>query len=329
MTWSVDQADCLDWLNSQPEDSADLVFGSGPYEDCRTYGIGFALKGQAWVDWMVAVFRASLRVCTGLVACVVEGKTEDFQYSCTPALLMADLHRAGICLRKPPIFHRVGIPGSGGPDWLRNDWEWIICATRGGELPWSDNTACGHAPKWAPGGEMSHRLTDGTKVNQWGGTHQVTGRNKHGEENNKGDRPSHILVKAGSNRRRLGTGKRELMGRRVTRGVKNGDTKTEDAYCPPAIANPGNVISLKVGGGLMGSKLAHLSEAPFPESLVEVFVLSFCKPGGTIIDPFCGSGTSGAVAVKWGRNFRGCDIRQSQVDNARRRISGVTPMLFV
>ena len=29
---------------------------------------------------------------------------------------------------------------------------------REGKLPWSDNTACGHPPKWAPGGEMSHRL---------------------------------------------------------------------------------------------------------------------------------------------------------------------------
>ena len=35
----------------------------------------------------------------------------------------ADLKRAGFNMRKPPVFHRVGIPGSGGPDWLRNDYE--------------------------------------------------------------------------------------------------------------------------------------------------------------------------------------------------------------
>jgi hypothetical protein len=63
---------------------------------------------------------------------------------------VADLHRAGFNLRKPPIFNRVGIPGSGGPDWLRNDYEFIVCTTRTGKLPWADNTACGHPPKWAP-----------------------------------------------------------------------------------------------------------------------------------------------------------------------------------
>jgi hypothetical protein len=40
---------------------------------------------------------------------------------------MAALHEAGFKLRKPPIFQRVGIPGSGGPDWLRNDYEFVVC----------------------------------------------------------------------------------------------------------------------------------------------------------------------------------------------------------
>jgi hypothetical protein len=141
--------DCLQVLASLPPDSVNLVFGSPPYEDARTYGIAYSLSGQAWVDWMVKVFQASLRVCAGLVAIVLEGRTQDFRWSAVPALLMADLHRAGIHLRKPPIFHRYGIPGSGGKDWLRNDYEFILCATRGGRLSWADPTACGQPPKYA------------------------------------------------------------------------------------------------------------------------------------------------------------------------------------
>ena len=60
--------------------------------------------------------------------------------------LMADLSRRGFHLRKPPIYRRVGIPGSGGSrdqhaasgggaDWWRNDYEFCICWTRGGKLP--------------------------------------------------------------------------------------------------------------------------------------------------------------------------------------------------
>jgi len=160
--------DCRAVLAGMEPGSVDLIFGSPPYEDCRTYGIDFALAGQEWVDWMVSVVQASLRVCRGLVAFVVEGRTRGFRWSATPALLMADLHRAGVHLRKPPAFERVGIPGSGGLDWLRNDYEFIVCCTNGGKLPWSDNTVMGHPPKYAPGGEMSHRTSNGSRVNQWG-----------------------------------------------------------------------------------------------------------------------------------------------------------------
>lgn len=152
--------DCLDVLRSMEDDSVDLTLCSPPYENARSYGVGFDLKGQDWVDWSVARYVECVRVSRGLVAWVVEGRTSDFRWTATPALLMADLHRAGVRLRKPPIYQRVGIPGSGGPDWLRNDYETIICASKG-RLPWSDNTACGEPPKYAAGGNPSHHAKDG------------------------------------------------------------------------------------------------------------------------------------------------------------------------
>ena len=100
----------------------------------------------------------------------------------------------------------------------------------------------------------------------------------------------------------------------------NGKTMRVQCYVPPAKANPGNVITCSVGGGRMGSPLAHSNEAPFPESLAEPFVLSFCPPAGTLLDPFCGSGTSLAVAIKHGRRAIGFDIRESQVDLTSRRL---------
>ena len=211
-----------------------------PYVDARLYGeLKFKLKGQDWVDWSVARYLECVRVCKGLVAWVVEGKTKQFRYDCTPALLMADLHRAGVRLRKPPIFQRVGIPGSGANDWWRNDYEFIVCATKG-KLPWSDNTATGHPPKWAPGGEMSYRLTDGERRNQWGGssngkTDSETGpRIKNGKRQGRG-RPSHVTT-----RKRLGRGMAN-----GTEGSTKGSTSYSidpENYSPPKLANPGNVI---------------------------------------------------------------------------------------
>ena len=103
--WAVVEADCLRFLRALPPDSCDLVMGSPPYESQRTYGIGFDLKGQAWVDWMVEVFRAAAVTCKGLVCMVVEGFTKDYRWSATPALLLAD-HGTGpasVCGSHPRI----------------------------------------------------------------------------------------------------------------------------------------------------------------------------------------------------------------------------------
>lgn len=116
--FSLVHGDCLAAMRTMPGQCVDLVFCSPPYEAARTYGIDFNLAGQPYVDWCAERFVECLRVCRGLVAWVIEGRTARFHYSAVPILLMADLHRRGVKLRKPPVFNRQGIPGSGGPDWL-------------------------------------------------------------------------------------------------------------------------------------------------------------------------------------------------------------------
>jgi hypothetical protein len=98
-------------------------------------------------------------------------------------------------------------------------------------------------------------------------------------------------------------------------------------YRPPERANPGNVIDCgAVGGGNMGDELCHENEAPFHERLPETFIRSWCPPGGLVCDPFVGSGTTAKVAIRWGRHFLGCDLRESQVDLSRRRVGDVAAL---
>lgn len=42
---------------------------------------------------------------------------------------------------------------------------------------------------------------------------------------------------------------------------------------------------------------------------------------GRVVDPFCGSGTSGAAAVKAGREYVGIEVDETWAENARRRIA--------
>ncbi len=48
--------------------------------------------------------------------------------------------------------------------------------------------------------------------------------------------------------------------------------------------------------------------AVFPERLVEPCILAGCPRGGVVLDPFAGSGTTGVVAKRLGRDFVGIEI---------------------
>lgn len=296
MTWLLMQADARHIPLA--DGSVDLVFGSPPYCDARTYSIDAVWNCSSWVEWMLGVVAECLRVSRGPVIIVAAGVTRDRNYWPACEGLMWEWWKRGGHAYRPCIFHRVGIAGSGGSDWFRADTEYVMCFKRPGPLPWSENTAMGHPPKWAPGGEMSHRLSDGTRRNQRGC--KVSGQSERGRNGvlKKRFRPSH----------------RQHTKRRRDGGME------EQNYAGPAIANPGNVVHCKVGGGLMGSRYAHENEAPFPERLAEWFIRSCCPPGGIVFDPFSGSGTTVATAIQHGRRGIGGDIRFNQCEVGRVRI---------
>ena len=60
-----------------------------------------------------------------------------------------------------------------------------------------------------------------------------------------------------------------------------------------------------------------------PESLLYRVILSSTKPGDIVLDPFFGTGTTGAVAKKLGRHFVGCEREQAYIDAATKRIAGI------
>jgi len=65
-------------------------------------------------------------------------------------------------------------------------------------------------------------------------------------------------------------------------------------------------------------KGAHF--AVFPEALVEPCVLAGSTEGDCVLDPFCGSGTVGVVALRHNRRFVGIDLNPDYVRMARLRI---------
>ena len=69
--------------------------------------------------------------------------------------------------------------------------------------------------------------------------------------------------------------------------------------------------------------------AMFPERLIEPCVLAGSKIGGVVLDPFFGSGTTGAVAKRLGRNYIGIDLNPHYLEKAQERIDKVIPAMTV
>lgn len=294
MTWLASTGDAL--RIPLADRSVDLVVGSPPYCDARTYedptlpeGRKIEMGAKEWVDWMLRITAESLRVSKGAVVWVAAGVTRKRTYQPACEGLMWRWYDEGWTEHgpytakqgssyRPVAWTRNGMTGSGGDQWFRHDWEFCMCFKRPGELPWADNKACGHPPKYKPGGAMSNRTKNGSRVNH-------------------------------------------------TKRGRDGEMRAQ-SYGPPDIANPGSVLFADVGGGRIGHRLAHENEAPYPVDVPERFILSLCPPGGLALDPFMGSGTTLDAAIQNGRRAIGFDLRSSQADLTRRRIldeAGRTP----
>lgn len=85
----------------------------------------------------------------------------------------------------------------------------------------------------------------------------------------------------------------------------------------PSGKNPGDVWSINT----RAFPEAHF--ATFPPELARRCVLAGCPEGGTVLDPFSGSGTTGMVALEQGKKYIGIDLNSDYLDlSLRTRLRG-------
>jgi len=80
------------------------------------------------------------------------------------------------------------------------------------------------------------------------------------------------------------------------------------------LAYPTNVLHLATECGNRNHSAA------FPEALPTWFIRLFTKPGGLVVDPFVGSGTTAVAAARLGRNYLGIDISPEYCALARKTL---------
>jgi len=79
-----------------------------------------------------------------------------------------------------------------------------------------------------------------------------------------------------------------------------------------------NVLRYK---GVYGK--AKLHPAQKPSNLMRFLIEASTESGDSVVDPFCGSGTTLVEAKAMGRHFFGCDINPEYVEMARKRLGTV------
>jgi len=102
-------------------------------------------------------------------------------------------------------------------------------------------------------------------------------------------------------------------------GSWNGDSKGVPAtgkqhlFGHAAGRNPGDVWSIPTAP-FPGAHFAVM-----PVQLAQRCILAGCKPGGTVLDPFSGSGTTGWAAQRTGRRYIGIDLNRDYLDLSLRK----------
>lgn len=66
--------------------------------------------------------------------------------------------------------------------------------------------------------------------------------------------------------------------------------------------------------------------ATFPEELARICILAGCRPAGTVLDPFAGTGTTGQVALELGRSAILCELNPTSVELCRQRTNTTVGM---
>ena len=100
--------------------------------------------------------------------------------------------------------------------------------------------------------------------------------------------------------------------RRARSGHVNKPNSAKGAWPADAVdakgRNPGDVWNIPT------QPFAAAHFAVMPVQLAQRCILAGCKPGGTVLDPFSGSGTTGLAAQRLGRKYVGIDVNAEYLD---------------
>lgn len=305
--YQVLTGDALSVLRTMPSESVNCIVTSPPYWGLRDYGhdgqIGLEATPQEFVSKMTEIFQECRRVLTADGVCWVnigDSYASDMKGSGGPS--EKQLSNNGSRYQSRKLEHGlkpkdlVGIP-----------WRVAFALQDDGWYLRSDII-------WAKPNPMPESVRDRpTKAHEY-----IFLLTKSAKYSYDADAIKEAAIHEG--RVVKATGADAKNGQKGKFGATAAGFTTHDTIVTNRNARTVWSISTQ------GYPGAHF--ATFPEELPRRCILAGCPEGGTVLDPFAGSGTTLAVAVALGRKAIGIELNPEYVELIHERMRGVTPSLF-
>jgi DNA modification methylase len=311
--------DCIAGLRTLPDASVHCCVTSPPYWGLRDYGhagqIGLESTPEAYVARMVEVFREVRRVLRDDGTCWVNlGDSYNNAGSSKNGTGLDGKQRGGATgadgecgYKKRDLRHALKGSGIKHKDLCGIPWRVAFALQADGW--WLRQDIIWHKPNPMPE-SVRDRCTKAheyvfllTKSERYFYDAEAIHEKSVDKESLNGRRPRkhHALAESDP----TGFGATRL-------GFLNGRSNQAGTTYPTRNRRSVWTVTTKPYSG------AHF--AVMPAALVEPCIKAGCPEGGTVLDPFAGSGTTLAVAAELGRNAIGCELNPAYIALAERRI---------
>lgn len=343
MTISILVGDVRERLREIPTDSIHCCVTSPPYWGLRDYEtegqIGLESSPEEFIAVMVAVFEEVRRVLRPDGTCWVNMGDSYVTSGGAPTTTVKPRAPAGWTNRaqnfrtkaggslKPKDLcmmpHRLAIALQDAGWWVRQDIVWH----KPNPMPESIKDRCTKAHEYIFLLTKSERYfydAEAIKEQAVGDTEHPRNRFDTKDYAVPGQKPQKRLARGVGFGH--GTDARERARGRVTVKVPDGWDRSAGQGEYQTMVDTGTRNRRSVWTMATHSfKEAHF--ATFPPELPETCIKAGCPPGGTVLDPFLGSGTTLMVADRLQRNGIGIELNPIYAEMARQRIGKDAPLL--
>lgn len=299
--------DCRESMAALPAESVDAVVCDPPYE------LGF--MGKSWdasgIAYDLEVWRRALRVLKP------GGHLLAFSGSRTYHRMTCAIEDAGFAIRDQIMW----VYGSGFPKSHNLDGEW---------KGWGTALKPAHEPiclarKPLVGTVEANVLRHGTGAINVDGCRVGDEPRWNSSAGNKELHNRHTVTPISQHRETMG---RETVGRWPANFLHDGSDEATEGLRDAARFFYTAKASSEDRDEMLGDVPRNMHPTVKPTDLMRYLVRMVTPPGGTVLDPFTGSGSTGRAAMLEGMRFIGCELSPEYAEIARARIRFTLGPLF-